>query len=286
MKTNRNLAAVTGALLAGLATGMAFAAPAGHSESGQIGFQAPVTEVARDIQFFHNDILMPIITIISLFVLALLIYVAVRFNEKANPVPSRTTHNALLEVLWSVIPVMILIVIAVFSFPLLTKQIKTPAADITIKVTGLQWYWNYEYPKDQGGPFNFDSNLKPEKDFTAEDIKLLSVDNVAVVPVNKIVRLQITAKDVIHSFVIQSFGIRMDAVPGRLNETWFKAEQEGIYYGQCSKLCGKDHAYMPIAIRVVSPEKYAAWLADSKKKFVMNGQSPISLAGTFAAAAD
>lgn len=269
------------ALVGMLAAGAACAAIAGHSEPGQIGFQEPVTDIAREVQFFHNWILMPIITIITLFVLALLVYVAVRFNEKANPVASKTTHHVGLEVAWTVIPVMILVVIAIPSFRLLTHQLVIPEADVTIKVTGKQWYWSYDYPKDQGGPFGFDSNLKPDEELKAEngDIHLLSVDNEAVVPVGKTVRFQITAADVIHSFIIQSFGIRMDAVPGRLNETWFKADREGIYYGQCSKLCGKDHAYMPIAVRVVSAEKYTAWLADAKKKYALNGHSPVAVAG-------
>ena len=259
-------------------TGAAFANGIGYSEPGQIGFQQPVTEVARDIQFFHNAILMPIITLISLFVLALLAYVVWKFNDKANPVPTKTTHNTLLEVAWTVIPVMILVIIAAYSFPLLTKELVIPNADVTVKVTGAQWHWSYAYPKDQGD-FSFDSYLKDEKDIKPEagDIRLLSVDNEAVVPVNKIVRLQITGADVIHSFIIQSFGVRVDAVPGRLNETWFKAEREGVYYGQCSKICGKDHAFMPIVFRVVSDEKYQAWLADSKKKFAA-APSPTSLA--------
>jgi cytochrome c oxidase subunit 2 len=224
----------------------------------------------------HDNILMPFITIISLFVLALLIYVMVRFNEKANPNPSRTTHSTALEVAWTLIPVLILVVMAIPSFRLLTHQIAMPAADITVKVTGKQWYWSYEYPKDQGD-FGFDSLIKAdnELDPSKGDIRLLSVDNEAVVPVGKIVRLQITAADVIHSFVIQSLGVRMDAVPGRLNETWFKAEREGIYYGQCSKICGKDHAFMPIAFRVVSPEQYQAWLKDAKKKYA--GATPDAL---------
>ena len=264
-----------------LLAGAACAAIAGHSEPGQIGFQEPVTDIARELQVFHNWILMPIITIITLFVLALLVYVAVRFNEKANPVASKTTHHVGLEVAWTVIPVMILVIIAIPSFRLLTHQLVIPEADVTIKVTGKQWFWSYDYPKDQGGPFGFDSNLKPDAELKADngDIHLLSVDNEAVVPVGKTVRFQITAADVIHSFVIQSFGIRMDAVPGRLNETWFKADREGVYYGQCSKLCGKDHAYMPIAVRVVSPEAYTAWLATAKKAFALNGKSPIAVAG-------
>jgi len=204
--------------------------------------------------------------VISLFVLALLIYVMVRFNEKANPVPSRTTHSTALEVAWTIIPVLILVVMAIPSFRLLTHQLTLPEADVTIKVTGKQWYWSYDYPKDQGD-FGFDSILKTGADLKADDIRLLSVDNEAVVPVNKVVRLQVTGADVIHSFVVPSFGIRIDAVPGRLNETWFKAEREGLYYGQCSKLCGKDHAFMPIAVRVVSEQQYQAWIADAKKKF-------------------
>ena len=269
----------TAAALAGAASANGF----GYSEPGQIGFQQPVTEVARDIQFFHNVILMPIITVISLFVLGLLGYVVWKFNDKANPVPTRTTHNTVLEVAWTVIPVMILVVIAAYSFPLLTKELVIPNADVTVKVTGSQWHWSYAYPKDQGD-FSFDSFLKDEKDIKPEagDIRLLSVDNEALVPVNKIVRLQITATDVIHSFIVQSFGVRVDAVPGRLNETWFKAEREGVYYGQCSKICGKDHAYMPIVFRVVSDEKYQAWLADSKKKFA-SAPDPVSLANAEAA---
>lgn len=264
--------------IAAVLTGAASANGIGYAEPGQIGFQQPVTEVARDIQFFHNAILMPIITLISLFVLALLIYVVWKFNDKANPVPTKTTHNTVLEVAWTVIPVMILVVIAAYSFPLLTKELVIPNADVTVKVTGSQWHWSYAYPKDQGD-FSFDSYLKEEKDLKpdAGDIRLLSVDNEAVVPVNKIVRLQITAADVIHSFIVQSFGVRVDAVPGRLNETWFKAEREGVYYGQCSKICGKDHAFMPIVFRVVSQDKYEAWLADSKKKFA-SAASPISVA--------
>ena len=287
MKTDRNLFWLAGAAalaLTCLAPGLTLAA-AGHADPGQIGFQDPVTEVARDIQSFHNDLLMPIITVITVFVLGLLIYVAVKFNAKANPVPSKTTHSAILEVAWTVLPVLILVIIAIPSFRLLTKQITIPKSDVTIKVTGKQWYWSYDYAKDQGGPFGFDSNMKQDAELKpAEgDLRLLAVDNEAVVPVNKIVRLQITAADVIHSFIIQSFGVRIDAVPGRLNEVWFKAEQEGMYYGQCSKLCGKDHAFMPIAFRVVSEEKYTAWLTDAKKKYALNGHSPVAVAGELTA---
>jgi cytochrome c oxidase subunit II len=249
----------------------------GHAVPGQMGFQRGTTEIAHEMHWFHDWLLLPITTVICLFVLGLLVWVVLKFNEKAHPVPSRTTHNSLLEVAWTVVPVLILVVIAIPSFRLLTKQLVLPDADITMKVTGKQWYWTYDYPQDQGGGFSFDSLLKPDADLKPDDIRLLSVDNEAVIPVGKTVRLQVTAADVIHSFVVQSFGARIDAVPGRLNETWFKPEKEGIYYGQCSKICGKDHAFMPIAFRVVNEQEYAAWLADAKKKFASNS-TPVAVA--------
>ena len=257
--------------------GFASADEYGHAVPGQIGFQPPVTDVARYIQWFHNDILLPVIIVISLFVLALLAYVVWRFNEKANPVPSKTTHNTTIEVVWTIVPVIILVFIAIPSFRLLTMELVVPPADLTVKVTASQWHWNYGYPKEAGG-FAFDSYMKDDKDLQPDDIRNLAVDNEAVVPVNKVIRLEVTATDVIHSFIVQSFGSRVDAVPGRLNETWFKADREGIYYGQCSKICGKDHAFMPIAFRVVSQEKYEAWLSDAKKKFA-SADSPVQVAG-------
>ncbi|MGA8600070.1 MAG: cytochrome c oxidase subunit II [Beijerinckiaceae bacterium] len=273
--------ALSSGIAAGLLTsgGVALAEGAGegHAVPGQMGLQRGITEIAHEMHWFHDQLLLPIITIICLFVLGLLVWVVLKFNEKANPTPSRTTHNSLLEVAWTVVPVLILVVIAIPSFRLLTKQLVLPPADITMKVTGKQWYWTYEYPQDQGGGFSFDSLLKPEADLKPGDIWLLSVDNEAVIPVGKTVRLQVTAADVIHSFVVQSFGARIDAVPGRLNETWFKPEKEGVYYGQCSKLCGKDHAFMPIAFRVVSEQDYAAWLADAKKKFASD-PAPVTVA--------
>jgi cytochrome c oxidase subunit 2 len=260
-----------GAFTGGFVSSAAAEAPVGIAAPGQMGFQTAVTSLAEEIHSFH-DLLLWMCVIISLFVLGLLVYVAVRFNEKANPVPSRTTHSTTLEVAWTIIPVLILVVMAIPSFRILTHQLTLPEADLTIKVTGKQWYWSYDYPKDQGD-FGFDSILKTGADLKEGDIRLLSVDNEAVVPVNKIVRMQITGADVIHSFVVPAFGIRMDAVPGRLNETWFKAEREGLYYGQCSKLCGKDHAFMPIAVRVVSEQNYQAWVADAKKKFAATPSS-------------
>jgi cytochrome c oxidase subunit 2 len=255
-----------------LGIGPAFAQQAagdGHAAPGQIGMQMPNSPIATETQFFHNVILMPVITIICLFVLGLLIYVVAKFNQTANPTPSRTTHHTLLEVAWTILPVMILVFIAVPSFRLLGHQLIIPQADVTIKVTGNQWYWSYAYPKDQGGGFSFDSLMKPEDqiDTAKGDIRLLTVDNEAVVPVGKKIRVQVTASDVIHSFTIPAFGIRVDAVPGRLNETWFLPERVGMYYGQCSKICGKDHAYMPLAFRVVSEKDYADWLAQAQKKF-------------------
>jgi cytochrome c oxidase subunit 2 len=268
---------------AGLAASALFAGWAhadGFPQPGQIGFETAVTPIAREMHFFHNWILLPIIIAIVLFVLALLTYVITKFNEAANPEASRTTHHATLEVAWTVLPVMILVVIAIPSFRLLTHQMVIPPADVTFKAVGKQWYWTYAYPEDQGGGFEFDSYLKPDDALKPGDIRLLSVDNAAVVPVGKTVRLQVTAADVIHSFTVPSFGIRIDAVPGRLNETWFKADRIGTYYGQCSKLCGKDHAYMPIAIKVVSADDYETWLAEAKKKFAAADPGPIRLAAT------
>jgi cytochrome c oxidase subunit 2 len=207
-----------------------------------------------------------VITIITLFVLGLLVTVVVKFNHKANPVPSRTTHNTLIEVAWTLIPVLILVGIAIPSFRLLFLELDIPKADLTIKATGKQWYWTYTYPDN--GKFEFDSLLACDE--TREKCtqpRLLAVDNEIVVPVNKIVRVETTGADVIHSFAVPAFGIKIDAIPGRLNETWFKAEKTGIFYGQCSELCGKDHAYMPIEVRVVTDQEFATWVEAAKKKY-------------------
>ncbi|MFO1147705.1 MAG: cytochrome c oxidase subunit II [Alsobacter sp.] len=247
---------------------------AGHAEAGmgqptpwQIGMQTPATEVASFIGDFHTGLVW-IISLISLFVLALLLIVIFKFNEKANPVASRTTHHTGLEIAWTLIPVLILVGIAIPSFRLLKLQVELPKADMTIKVVGNQWYWSYEYPKDQGGGFRFDSNmLTREEAAKVNQPGLLAVDNEAVVPVGKTVILQVVGADVIHSFSVPSLGFRMDAIPGRLNQTWFKAEKEGVFYGQCSRLCGQNHAFMPIAIRVVSEQQYADWLTQAKQKY-------------------
>jgi cytochrome c oxidase subunit 2 len=252
-------------LSAGMGTSAALAKTAGVAEDWQLGMQEMVTDLGRSVAVFH-DYLLYLITAITLLVLALLVYVVVRFNERANPVPSRTTHNTLVEVLWTVVPVLILILIAIPSFTILRQQLIIPPHDVVVKATGHSWYWNYEYPSDQGG-FRFDSNMIPEEDAAKSGKpRLLGADAEMVVPVGKVVRVQITAADVMHNFAVPSFGIRLDAIPGRLNETWFKADREGIYYGQCSELCGNGHPYMPINVRVVSEADYAAWLADAKQK--------------------
>jgi cytochrome c oxidase subunit 2 len=242
----------------------------GQPSDWQIGFQGAATPVMEYITWFH-DLLLWIITIITLFVLALLVIVIVKFNAKANPVPSKTTHNTFLEVAWTVIPVIILGVIVVPSFRLLFLQLNTPEADLTIKATGKQWFWTYTYPDN--GKFEFDSLMLQDKDRKPDQPRLLAVDNEMVVPVNKTVRVQVIGAEVIHAFAVPSFGIKIDAIPGRLNETWFKATREGVYYGQCSELCGKDHAFMPIAVRVVSEQAFTAWVNDAKKKFA-NSETP------------
>src|SRR5262249_44505668 len=193
----------------------------------------------------------------------------------ANPTPTKTTHNTLLEVLWTVVPVVILVVIAIPSFRLLFFQLDTPPADITVKATGKQWYWSYSYPDN--GKFEFDSIMLQDaerKKLQPEPPRLLAVDNAMVVPVNKVVRVQTIGADVIHSFTVPSFGIKIDAIPGRLNETWFKATREGVYYGQCSELCGKDHAFMPIEVHVVSEQAFTAWVEEAKKKYA-SGEGPV-----------
>ncbi len=253
-------ALVTGALMAGGET--AFAA-FGQAEPWQFGFQDAATPVMEEITSFH-DFLLYVITAISAFVLILLIIVMVRFNARANPTPSRVTHNTLLEVAWTVVPVLILASIVVPSFRLLFHEINTPAADITVKATGKQWFWSYTYPDN--GKFEFDSLMVQDKDLKADQPRLLAVDNEMVVPVNKIVRVQVIGADVIHSFAVPSFGVRIDAIPGRLNETWFKATREGMYYGQCSELCGRDHAFMPIAVRVVSEQAFNEWVDAANKR--------------------
>ena len=262
-------------MIAIMAVAVAMVAGAGFAWAGlgqptpwQLGLQEAASPVMEDVIWFHNFLLWMIASI-SLFVLLLLLFVMVRFNARSNPVPSRTTHNTLIEVVWTVVPVMILVAIAVPSFRLLFLQLNAVPAEVTVKAIGKQWYWSYSYPDSK---FEFDSLMLQDKELKSGQPRLLAVDNEMVVPVNKVVRVLTTGADVIHAFAVPSFGIKIDAIPGRINETWFKATREGMFYGQCSELCGKDHAFMPIAVRVVSDTAYTAWLADAKKKYADNRQ--------------
>ncbi len=243
----------------------------------QMNFQPAATPVMADITAFHNMLLVIIITI-ALLVTGLLGYTIWRFSAKRNPVPARTTHNTLIEMLWTVIPVIILIVIAVPSFRLLYFEDVLPKADMTIKATGHQWYWSYEYPDH--GKFEFDANMVPDDEIKSGQIRLLETDNAVVVPVNTTVRVLITADTVLHAWAMPAFGVKIDAVPGRLNESWFKVLREGTYYGQCSELCGGNHGFMPIQIKVVAKPAFDAWVRTARKKFARTGSEPaMRLAG-------
>lgn len=248
-----------------LGTGGAAFAELGQPAPWEWTLQQSGSPVMDNIVWFHN-FLFVLITLITLFVLALLVIVVIKFNARANPVPSRTTHNTLIEVAWTLVPVLILVGISVPSFRLLFLELDIPKADLTVKATGKQWYWSYAYPDN--GKFEFDSLMAQDK-----QPRLLGVDNEMVVPVNKVIRVQTTGADVIHAFALPAFGVKIDAIPGRLNETWFKATKTGMYYGQCSELCGKDHAFMPIAIRVVNDQEFASWVETAKKKFASGGAS-------------
>jgi len=266
---------VTGvAVFAAGSAALAATGATGQPHPWQLGLQAGATPVMDDIIWFH-DFLLWVIVAITLFVLALLVIVMVKFNARANPTPSRTTHNTTIEVVWTVVPVLILVTIAVPSFRLLFYQLNTPKADVTVKATGKQWFWSYSYPDSK---FEFDSLMVQEKDLKADQPRLLAVDNEMVVPVNKVVRLLVVGAEVIHSFSVPAFGIKIDAIPGRVNETWFKAEREGVYYGQCSELCGKDHAFMPIMVRVVNDKDYTAWIEQAKKKYATDDSHPTAVA--------
>ena len=264
----RRLLGVSVAGMTLVSGGMALAA---QPQPWEITLQPAASPVMENIVWFHN-FLFVLITLITLFVLALLVVVVMKFNAKANPVPSKTTHNTLIEVAWTLIPVLILVGIAVPSFRLLFQQLDIPKADLTVKATGKQWYWSYSYPDN--GKFEFDSLMAADK-----QPRLLGVDNEMVVPVNKVVRVQTTGADVIHAFAVPAFGIKIDSIPGRLNETWFKATKVGMYYGQCSELCGKDHAFMPIAVRVVEDQEFAAWVEAAKKKYATNPANTYAAAG-------
>ncbi len=264
MKAFSRLTAMAAGAAALLTSAGASLASLGQPSDWQMGLQDSVTPVMDDITSF-NTFLFAITTAIAVFVLVLLAIIILRFNARVHPVPSRTTHNTPLEILWTIIPVIILAVIAVPSFRLLFIQLDVPKPDLTIKATGKQWLWSYSYPDN--GNFEFDSTVVADKDLKPGQPRLLTVDNEVVVPVNKVVHVLVTGADVIHSFTVPSFGIRIDAIPGRVNDTWFKATREGTYYGQCSELCGVDHSFMPIVVRVVSEAEFNTWVGQAKQKY-------------------
>ena len=239
----------------------------GKPVDGGMGFQPAATELARDAQWLDGMVLV-IITAISLFVVLLLAICILRYNRRANPDPANFTHNSPLEIAWTIIPIGILVFIGAFSLPVLFKQQEIPEGDVYIKVTGNQWYWSYEYTDNE---FGFDSLMLDREDLEeygySQAEYLLATDTAVVVPVNKVVVMTVTASDVIHAWTIPAFGVKQDGVPGRLAQLWFKPEREGIYFGQCSELCGKDHAYMPITVKVVSQESYDEWLAGAIEEY-------------------
>ncbi len=251
--------ATAGAVLAAMPA-TAFA----NSVPWQLGLQEAVTPVMERIHDFHT-LLLFIITFIALFVLVLLLIVMIRFNARRNPVPSKTSHNTTIEVLWTVVPIMILVVIAIPSFRLLYYSDRTAEADMTIKAIGVQWYWSYEYPDHDN--FRFDAVMKEDDELEPGEPRLLATDNAVVVPTDANVRLLVTAEDVIHSWAVPQFGVKLDGVPGRLNETWFRVEEPGVYYGQCSELCGIRHGFMPIMVRAVPKAEFDAWVEEAKKEF-------------------
>jgi cytochrome c oxidase subunit II len=267
---------LTTALLAAAPFAVSGAAYAkeGQPAPWQLGFQPAASPIMEQITSFHTYVTI-IITVIALFVLGLLVYVMSRFNEKRHPDPSRTTHNTALEIAWTIIPVLILVAIAIPSFRLLFAQYDIPKADLTITATGSQWYWTYEYP-DEG--ITFDSIMVQDADLKEGQPRLLTVDREVVVPVGKNVVVGVKSNDVIHDWAMPSFGVKLDAVPGRLQTTWFRAEREGIFYGQCSELCGRNHAFMPIAVRVVSEAEYADWLAEAKASAARDDDKKVAAA--------
>ena len=237
---------------------------ANQPKDWQLGFQKSASETMDDIVWFHDYMLLPVITAITVFVLFLIAYACIRFRASKNKEASTTSHNTFIEVIWTLVPCLILIVLAVPSFKVLYSQDEIPKADVTIKAIGYQWYWGYEYPDEN---IIFDSYMIEEKDLKEGQPRLLSVDNEVYVPVNKVVKVMITANDVLHAWALPSFGVKRDAVPGRINETWFKADRIGTFYGQCSELCGIKHAFMPITVNVVSQEEYDKWLEKAKVEF-------------------
>ena len=234
----------------------------------QLGFNEPATSLMANVISFHSYILLPIIIGISILVLFLLLYISFRFNSNRGHTPSMTTHNTLIEILWTVIPVILLIIIAIPSFRILYTSETIPDSDLTIKAIGNQWYWSYEYPDH--GDFSFDATMLQDHELSSPDLRLLETDTQIVVPVNKVVKLLITSNDVLHAWTIPAFAVKKDAVPGRLNETWFKAEKTGTFYGQCSELCGPKHAFMPINVKVVSQKEFELWIEFAQEEYAFN----------------
>lgn len=251
------------------------AEPVGLVSQWQIGLQTATTTIMDRIHDFHT-LLMIIITSITLFVMALLLYVMVRFNSRSNPNPSKTSHNTFVEIIWTVVPILVLLVIAIPSFKLLYYQERIENPELTIKAIGHQWYWSYEYP-DNGG-FSFDATLIQDKDLKPGQLRLLETDNRVILPVDTTIQVLITADDVIHAWTVPSFGVKKDAMPGRINAVWFRPRKEGVFYGQCSELCGANHAYMPIAVEVVSKERFQQWVGEAKKKFASRADAANSVA--------
>lgn len=262
-------------LISGIAAiGAVMAQSIGQPRPWQAGLAEAASPIMERITWFHNDFLLIIITVITLFVTALLVYCMIRFNARANPTPSKTSHNTLIEVAWTVVPILILVAIAIPSFKLLYFDRIIPKVDMTIKATGNQWYWTFEYQDDNYKGIEFDSIMLEDDELKPGQPRLLAVDNNIVVPVNKVVRVVVTASDVIHAFAMPAFGVKIDAIPGRLNETWFKATKTGTFYGQCSELCGIRHAFMPLAIKVVSEEDFKQWVVKAKEEFASLPVSP------------
>jgi cytochrome c oxidase subunit II len=251
------------------------AAVAAQPEPWQLGFQPAATSVMERIVSFH-DLLLWIITLISLFVLGLLAYVCLRFRASRAATPSRRTHHTVLEIAWTAVPVLILVVIAIPSFKLLYYQDTVPDADLTIKAIGHQWYWSYEYPDN--GNFTFDAYLVADDDLQPGQLRLLTTDTRIVLPVDTTIRVLVTATDVLHAWAMPAFGVKIDAVPGRINETWFRIDQPGTYYGQCSELCGDYHGYMPIMIEAVSKDEFEAWTEQAQEEFARAGDT-VDVAG-------
>lgn len=267
MRLMSRLGALTAALVTALGTTPVLAQEAGQPHNWGLGFQRSVTPIKDQMTDFHN-LLLTIITGVTVLVLVLLVFVMLRYRESKNKEPAKTTHNTMVEVIWTTVPVLVLVIIAIPSFRLLYATDRVPEAAMTIKATGLQWYWSYEYEHPDQGLFEFDSFMLTDEEAAEAGLpRLLGVDQEMVVPVGANVRVLVTAADVLHAFAVPSFGVKVDAVPGRLNQVWFRVEEPGVYFGQCSELCGTGHAYMPIQVRAVPQDEYDQWLDEMAAQY-------------------